>query len=73
MKVKIGFTGTRDDLTDFQKVSLKNYIANIKDKTVNVRLLGHCYRCGISSSTMKVGVESTIKQFAQEIETVVNI
>ncbi len=31
MKVKIGFTGTRDDLTDFQKVSLKNYIANIKD------------------------------------------
>ena len=31
-------------------------LVNVEDKTVYVRLLGHCSRCGISSSTMKLGV-----------------
>ena len=48
-------------------------LVNVEDKTVYVRLLGHCSSCGISSSTMKLGVESTIKQYAPEIETVVNV
>jgi len=52
---------------------LNKELVNVEDKTVYVRLLGHCSSCGISSSTMKLGVESTIKQYAPEIETVVNI
>lgn len=48
-------------------------LVDIQEKTVTVRLLGHCSSCNISTSTMKLGVENTIKQFAPEIETVINI
>ena len=48
-------------------------LVDVQDKTVYVKLLGHCSSCSISTSTMKLGVESTIKQYAPEIETVVNI
>ena len=48
-------------------------LVDVQGTTVIVRLLGHCSSCGISSSTMKLGVENTIKQFAPEIETVINI
>ncbi len=48
-------------------------LVDVQENTVIVRLLGHCSSCGISSSTMKLGVESTIKQFAPEIENVINI
>lgn len=48
-------------------------LVEIKNKTVYVRLLGNCKGCPISSSTMKLGVENTIKQFAPSIEKVVNL
>ena len=43
------------------------------DKYVKVRLEGACTSCKINQMTLKVGVETTIKKFAPEIETVENI
>jgi Fe-S cluster biogenesis protein NfuA len=43
------------------------------DKHVKVRLEGACNSCSVSQMTMRAGVETTIKRFAPQIETVVNI
>ena len=43
------------------------------DKYVKVRLEGACTSCKINQMTLKAGVETTIKKFAPEIETVENI
>ena len=42
-------------------------------KHVKVRLEGACTSCSLSVSTMKAGVETTIKKFVPQIETVENI
>jgi len=43
------------------------------DKHVTVRLEGACISCSVNHMTLKAGVETTIKKFAPQIETVVNI
>ena len=43
------------------------------DKHVTVRLEGACLACSVNQMTLKAGVETTIKKFAPQIETVVNI
>ena len=43
------------------------------DKHVKVRLEGACTSCSLSISTLKAGVETTIKKYAPQIETVENI
>ena len=48
-------------------------LVEIKDNKVYVRLLGNCSGCHISSSTIKLGVETTVKQYVPSIESVVNI
>lgn len=48
-------------------------LIDVKDHIVYVRLLGNCSACHINTSTMKLGVENTIKQFAPEIEEVINM
>lgn len=45
----------------------------IDDKHVKVRLEGACTSCSFSISTMKAGVETTIKKYVPQIETVENI
>jgi Fe-S cluster biogenesis protein NfuA len=45
----------------------------IDEKHVKVRLEGACTSCSLSMSTMKAGVETTIKKYAPQIETVENI
>ena len=45
----------------------------IDNKHVKVRLEGACNSCNINQSTMKAGVESTIKKNVPQIETVENI
>ena len=45
----------------------------IDDNHVKVRLVGACTSCNFSVSTMKAGVETTIKKYAPQIETVENI
>ena len=44
-----------------------------EDKHVKVRLQGACTSCSLSISTMKAGVETTIKKYAPQIETVENM
>lgn len=48
-------------------------LVDVQDNKVYVKLLGHCSSCGISSSTLKLGVESTIKQHAPEIEEIISV
>lgn len=45
----------------------------IDDKHVKVRLEGSCVGCNISKITMRAGVETTIKKYAPQIETVENV
>jgi Fe-S cluster biogenesis protein NfuA len=43
------------------------------DKHVRVRLEGACVGCSVNQMTLKAGVETTIKKYAPQIETVINI
>lgn len=48
-------------------------LVDVKDSVVYVRLVGNCNGCPMSFSTMKLGVENTIKQFAPEITEVLSV
>lgn len=49
-------------------------LVSVEDnKHVKVRLEGACTNCNLSFSTMKIGVETTIKKYVPQIETVVNV
>jgi len=48
-------------------------LIDVEDKKVFVKLLGNCSGCPVSFSTMKLGVENTIKQYAPEIEQVLSV
>jgi Fe-S cluster biogenesis protein NfuA len=49
-------------------------LISIEDgKHVKVRLEGACVGCSVNQMTLKIGVETTIKKFAPQIETVINI
>jgi len=57
----------KSDGGDIQLVSID------EDKHVTVRLQGACSSCSVNQMTLKAGVETTIKKYAPQIETVVNI
>jgi len=42
-------------------------------KTVRVQLEGACVGCSVNQMTLKSGVEMTIKKYAPQIETVINV
>jgi Fe-S cluster biogenesis protein NfuA len=42
-------------------------------KHVKVRFEGACTGCSVNKMTLKAGVETTIKRYAPQIETVINI
>ena len=48
-------------------------LVDVKAETVSVKLIGNCNGCPMSFSTMKLGVENTIKQHAPEILEVVSV
>ena len=49
-------------------------LISIEDgKHVKVRLEGACTSCSVNQMTLRAGVETTLKKFAPQIETVVNI
>ena len=48
-------------------------LIDVEDDKVLVKLIGNCNGCPMSFSTMKLGVENTIKQFAPEIREVVSV
>ncbi|WP_297516955.1 NifU family protein, partial [Flavobacterium sp.] len=43
------------------------------DKHVKVRFEGACTGCSVNQMTLKAGVETTIKRYAPQIETVENV
>jgi Fe-S cluster biogenesis protein NfuA len=48
-------------------------LVDVVDDTVMVKLHGNCQGCPMSFSTMKLGVENTIKQFVPNIKEVVSV
>ncbi len=49
-------------------------LVSIEDeKHLKVQFEGACTSCSLSMSTLKAGVETTIKKYAPQIETVVNV
>ncbi len=57
-------------IADGGNISLIDIVDN---KHVKVRLEGACTHCNVNQSTMKAGVETTIKKYVPEIETVENV
>jgi Fe-S cluster biogenesis protein NfuA len=57
----------QSDGGDISLVSIDN------GTSVKVRLEGNCVGCSINQTTLKSGVEMTIKKFAPQIEEVINI
>ena len=43
------------------------------EKHVKVKFQGACTSCSVNQMTLKAGVETTIKKYAPQIETVENI
>lgn len=48
-------------------------LVDVDDNKVFVKLHGNCNGCPMSFSTMKLGVENTIKQHAPEITEVLSV
>ncbi|WP_277110970.1 NifU family protein [Chryseobacterium taklimakanense] len=48
-------------------------LVDVEGDKVLVKLIGNCNGCPMSFSTMKLGVENTIKQYAPEITEVLNV
>ena len=48
-------------------------LVDVAEQTVYVKLIGNCNGCPMSFSSMKLGVENTIKQHAPEIREVLNV
>ncbi|QDP85729.1 NifU family protein [Chryseobacterium sp. SNU WT5] len=48
-------------------------LIDVQEHKVLVKLIGNCNGCPMSFSTMKLGVENTVKQFAPEILEVVAV
>lgn len=48
-------------------------LVKVEDNKVYVRLIGNCDGCPMSFSTMKLGVENTIKEKVPEITEVIDI
>lgn len=48
-------------------------LIDVEGDKVLVKLIGNCNGCPMSFSTMKLGVENTVKQFAPEITEVVSV
>jgi Fe-S cluster biogenesis protein NfuA len=57
----------KSDGGDISLVSIED------DKHVKVRLEGACVGCSVNQMTLKAGVETTIKKYVPQIETVVNV
>jgi Fe-S cluster biogenesis protein NfuA len=49
-------------------------LLSIEDgKFVKVQLVGACTSCSVNPMTLKSGVEMTIKKYAPQIESVINV
>ena len=57
----------KSDGGDITLISIEN------EKHVKVRFEGACTGCSVNQMTLKAGVETTIKKYAPQIETVISI
>lgn len=48
-------------------------LINVENDKVYVKLIGNCDGCPMSFSTMTLGVENTIRQYAPEVTEVINV
>ncbi|MEX0996068.1 MAG: NifU family protein [Flavobacteriaceae bacterium] len=57
----------QSDGGDISLISIEN------GKNVTVQLQGACVGCSVNQMTLKSGVEMTIKKYAPQIESVINL
>jgi len=74
-EIRLGIEKALDEirpflLSDGGNISL---IDVLDSKHVKVRLEGACVGCSVNQMTLKAGVETTIKKYVPQIETVENI
>ena len=50
-----------------------NLVEIENDQVVKVQLIGACSSCSVNQMTLKSGVEMTIKKYAPQIQSVINI
>ena len=50
-----------------------NLVEIENDQVVKVQLIGACSSCSMNQMTLKSGVEMTIKKYAPQIQSVINI
>ena len=50
-----------------------NLIGIENERVVRVQLIGACSSCNVNQMTLKSGVEMTIKKYAPQIQSVINI
>ncbi|SKB54658.1 Fe-S cluster biogenesis protein NfuA, 4Fe-4S-binding domain [Salegentibacter holothuriorum] len=74
-EVKINVEKALDEIRPFLESDGGNIslISIEDDRLVKVRLEGACVDCTVNQMTLKSGVEMTIKKYAPQIESVVNI
>ncbi|OYQ37863.1 hypothetical protein CHU92_07420 [Flavobacterium cyanobacteriorum] len=74
-EIKLNVEKALDEIRPFLESDGGNIsLIDIEDnKHVKVRLEGACVGCSVNQMTLKAGVETTIKKYAPQIETVVNI
>jgi Fe-S cluster biogenesis protein NfuA len=74
-EVRLGIEKALDEIRPFLisdggNISL---IEVVEEKHVKVRLEGACVGCSVNQMTLKAGVETTIKKYVPQIETVENV
>ena len=74
-EIRLGIEKALDEIRPFFFFFLGNIsLVDVLDsKHVRVRLEGACVGCSVNQMTLKAGVETTIKKYVNQIETVENI
>jgi Fe-S cluster biogenesis protein NfuA len=74
-EIKIGIENALNEIRPFLESDGGNIslVEIIEDKHVKVRLEGACVACSVNQMTLKAGVETTIKKYVPQIETVENV
>ncbi|MBC8883891.1 MULTISPECIES: NifU family protein [Flavobacterium] len=74
-EIKIGIENALNEIRPFLESDGGNIslVDIIEDKHVKVRLEGACVACSVNQMTLKAGVETTIKKYVPQIETVENV
>jgi Fe-S cluster biogenesis protein NfuA len=50
-----------------------SFVECTDDFVVKVKLLGACTDCSVNQMTLKAGVEQSVKKYAPEVKSVVNV